>query len=41
MKPDGRCTVSTVMNPHDIDDRDLTPSSPGDPGSLQNPDPTL
>jgi len=29
------------MNPHDIDDRDLTPSSPVDPASLQHSDPTL
>lgn len=29
------------MNPHDIDDRDLTPSNPVDPASLQHPDPTL
>ena len=41
MKPDGGCPVSTGMIPHDIDDRDLTPSRPGAPGSLQNPDPTL
>ena len=41
MKPDGRRPVLTGMNPYDIDDRDLTPSSPEDPASLQNPDPTL
>jgi len=41
MKPDGRRTVADGMNPHDIDDRDLTPSSPVDPASLQHPDPTL
>ena len=29
------------MNPQDIEDRDLTPSSPVDPASLQRPDPTL
>ena len=29
------------MNQHDIDDRDLTPSNPTDPASLQQPDPTL
>jgi RecJ-like exonuclease len=29
------------MNEHDIDDRDLTPSDPADPASLQRLDPTL
>ena len=37
----GRPAVPTGMNPHDIDDRDLTPSNPTDPASLQHPDPTL
>jgi hypothetical protein len=41
MKPDGLARRSTRMNPHDIDDRDLTPSNPVDPASLQHPDPTL
>jgi len=29
------------MNEHDIDDRDLTPSDPVDPASLQHGDPSL
>jgi RecJ-like exonuclease len=29
------------MNEHDIDDRDLAPSSPVDPASLQHPDAVL
>ncbi|WP_439470790.1 hypothetical protein [Brevundimonas sp.] len=29
------------MNEHDIDDRDLAPSDPADPASLQHGDPTL
>lgn len=29
------------MTAHDIDDRDLTPSDPADPASLQRQDPTL
>ncbi len=29
------------MSEHDIDDRDLTPSDPADPRSLQRTDPTL
>lgn len=29
------------MNPHDIDDSDLTPASPVDPASTQHPDPVL
>ncbi len=41
MKPEGRRAVPPCMNPHDIDDRDLTPSNPVDPASLQHPDPTL
>jgi DnaJ-class molecular chaperone len=29
------------MNPHDIDDRGLTPEDPTDPATLQHPDATL
>ncbi|KQW86734.1 hypothetical protein [Brevundimonas sp. Root1279] len=29
------------MKEHEIDDRDLTPSDPTDPASLQHPDATL
>jgi DnaJ-class molecular chaperone len=29
------------MNPHDIDDNDLTPQDPADPASAQSPDATL
>lgn len=29
------------MNEHDIDDRDLTPSDPADPASLQQRDPAV
>lgn len=29
------------MNGHDIDDRDLTPSDPADPASLQRQDPAV
>ena len=41
MKPDGGAVVCSSMNPHDIDDRDLTPTDPVDPASLQHPDATL
>jgi len=41
MKPDPGAARSAIMNPHDIDDRDLTPSEPVDPASLQHPDATL
>lgn len=30
-----------AMKPPEIDDRDLTPSDPADPASLQHADPTL
>jgi RecJ-like exonuclease len=29
------------MNQHEIDDRDLTPSDPADPASLQRQDPAV
>ena len=29
------------MDPHEIDDRDLTPTDPTDPASLQHPDATV
>ena len=41
MKPDRRPGRSASMKEHEIDDRDLTPSSPVDPASLQHPDATL
>lgn len=41
MKPARREAVPVGMKEHEIDDRDLTPSSPVDPASLQQPDPTL
>ena len=41
MKPDGIRHRSIGMKEHEIDDRDLTPSGPTDPASLQHPDPTL
>jgi Archaea-specific RecJ-like exonuclease, contains DnaJ-type Zn finger domain len=41
MKPEPRPARSALMNEHEIDDRDLTPSNPSDPASLQHPDATL
>jgi hypothetical protein len=41
MKPARPGAVGVGMKEHEIDDRDLTPSSPVDPASLQQPDPTL
>ena len=41
MKPDPARAVPLFMNEHEIDDRDLTPTGPVDPASLQHPDATL
>lgn len=41
MKPARSRPVAAGMNEHEIDDQDLTPSSPVDPASLQQPDPSL
>jgi hypothetical protein len=41
MKPDPMRAVPLFMNPHEIDDRDLTPAEPVDPASLQHVDATL
>ena len=41
MKPCRRLIRCNVMDPHDIDDRDLTPTDPVDPASLQHPDAAL
>ena len=41
MKPEGGATRWAAMNPHDIDDRGLTPEEPVDPAGLQHPDATL
>ena len=41
MKPEGGATRWCGMNPHDIDDRGLTPEEPVDPATLQHPDAAL
>ncbi len=41
MKPEPPPPVPPRMNEHDIDDRELKPSDPVDPASLQHPDATL
>ena len=41
MKPGRRAGRSVAMNEHDIDDRDLRPDDPADPGSLQRIDAAL